>query len=280
MERDEIYLLDLWHLFLRQWKWFALSVVVALGLAYLYSHSVRRQWEATAWVQLAQVGVTPGRDGEDLKVEPILRVMERLQYVPFQDQVLASQNVSPKSPEAHLYRKSMKLEPQPYAGPLVKMTVRGFSPEQARSLAEATVVMLRATQEPDVAQALSYARSRASQVETALQQARAERDRLSAVAGGADAKSVSPTQAMAAVLLASKAEEVRTLEASDNNLKARLGKGFTFDTSLAWPVYVPEGQVFPNVALTWGIALLLGLAVGAMLAVARESLRRRVRTPT
>jgi hypothetical protein len=59
------------------------------------------------------------------------------------------------------------------------------------------------------------------------------------------------------------------------DLLARLSATYTYDTSLMWPVYVPEHPVFPNPALTWGMGIVLGLFLGIMAAIARNAARRR-----
>ncbi|MEP6906914.1 MAG: Wzz/FepE/Etk N-terminal domain-containing protein, partial [Pseudoxanthomonas sp.] len=140
MEQDEIYLIDLWRIFSREWKWFVAVLIMTLVLTYAFAHLVRRQWEATAWIQIAQVGQVPS--GQDPKVEPLLRVIERLQLVPFENEILKSIGHASDSPEARLYRNSLKLEPMPYAGPLIRLSVRGYSQQQAIQFATATVIRL------------------------------------------------------------------------------------------------------------------------------------------
>src|SRR3546814_5737142 len=83
---------------------------------------------------IGQVGQVPG--GQDPKVEPLLRVIERLELVPFENEILKSAGYAHNSPVAKLYRKSLKLEPMPYAGPLIRLTVRAYSREQAVELAD------------------------------------------------------------------------------------------------------------------------------------------------
>lgn len=124
MEQDEIYLIDLWRIFSRGWMWFVAVLVVTLACTYAFAHLAKRQWEATAWIQIAQVGQVPS--GQDLKVEPLQRVIERLQLVPFENEILKSAGYAPDSSVAQLYRKSLKVEPMLYAGSLVRLTVRGY----------------------------------------------------------------------------------------------------------------------------------------------------------
>ncbi|MES1154530.1 MAG: Wzz/FepE/Etk N-terminal domain-containing protein, partial [Rhodanobacter sp.] len=96
MEHDEIYLIDLWRIFTREWTWFVLVLVLTLACTYAFAHLVKRQWEAAAWIQIAQVGQVPA--GQDPKVELLQRVTERLQLVPFQNEVLASAGYARTSP--------------------------------------------------------------------------------------------------------------------------------------------------------------------------------------
>ncbi|WP_229238255.1 Wzz/FepE/Etk N-terminal domain-containing protein [Dyella amyloliquefaciens] len=271
MERDEIYLIDMWRILVREWKWCLAVLVLVLAGTYAFAHLARRQWEASAWILIGQVGQVP--QGQDPKVEPIARVLERLQTTAFQNDVTGSLGLAPASREAQLYRKSLKLEPLPYAGPMVRVNVRGESPAQARQFAEATVAQLRAVHRGMEATPLSLAHARLDEVQTELKEALADRDRLLQAArkddaGGKDASLVS-------VLLASKSEDIRNLQMQQSDLAMRLSPNFTYETSLPWPAYVPERQAFPNPVLTYGIGLLAGLGLGAFAGVARNAARRR-----
>ncbi|WP_243039785.1 Wzz/FepE/Etk N-terminal domain-containing protein [Dyella sedimenti] len=270
MERDEIYLFDLWRILRREWKWCAAALLLALVATYAFAHLARRQWEATAWIQIGQVGPAPS--GQDPKVEPLLRVIERLQTTAFQADVMRSVGLAPDAPEAKLYHRSMKLEPMPYAGPMVRLSVRAYSPQQARQLAQATADRLRAIHRAIAAAPLSLARTRLDEVQAELKNALAERDRLLQAADGNDAGAKAPP--LAGVLLAGMSEDIRNLQMQRNDLLMRLSANYTYETFLPWPVYVPEGQAFPNPAITWGIGLLAGLCLGMFAAVARNATRR------
>src|SRR6185312_14267252 len=159
MQQDEIYLVDLWRIFVREWKWFVLVLVLTLACTYAFAHLAKRQWEATAWIQIAQVGQVPA--GQDPKVEPLQRVTE----------VLQSAGYAPTSSVAGLYRKSLKLEPMLYAGSLVKLTVRAYSRQQASELAAATVAQLRLVHQGLEEAPLAAARARLAQIDAELQTA-------------------------------------------------------------------------------------------------------------
>jgi uncharacterized protein involved in exopolysaccharide biosynthesis len=270
MEQDEIYLLDLWRIFTRGWMWFLGVLVLTLACTYAFAHLVRRQWQATAWIQIAQVGQVP--QGQDAKVEPLLRVIERLELVPFENEILQGAGYARDSAVARLYRNSLKLEPMPYAGPLIRLTVRAYSREQAVELATVTVARLHAVHQRLEELPLKAARARLAGIEADLDTARADqaRYRQAADAGGRDASGA----VLASLLLANKNEEVRGLQQARTDLLERLGPVYTYPTSMVWPVYVPDKQAFPNPELTWGIGLLLGLFLGACAAVARAGRRR------
>jgi uncharacterized protein involved in exopolysaccharide biosynthesis len=279
MEHDEIYLIDLWRIFTREWMWFVLVLVLTLACTYAFAHLVKRQWEATAWIQIAQVGQVPA--GQDPKVEPLQRVTERLQLVPFKNEVLASAGYAKTSSVAQLYRKSLKLEPMLYAGSLVKLTVRAYSRQQASELAAATVARLRAIHRGLEEAPLKSARARLAQIESDLQTAEADRARYQQAAapgseGAVDGKDVANPM-LASLLLANKNEEIRSLQQARSDLVERLGPTYTYETSLMWPVYVPDRQAFPNPELTWGIGLLLGIFLGSSAALARNVARRPAR---
>lgn len=276
MEQDEIYLIDLWRIFTREWKWFVAVMVLTLACTYAFAHLVKRQWEASAWIQIGQVGQVPS--GQDPKVEPLARVLERLQLVAFQNEVMASLGFSPNSPEAQLYRKSLKLEPLPYAGPLIRLNVRAYSREQASRFAAATSAQLHALHQRLEVLPLKSARERLAHVEADLQTTMADRTRLQQAASanglaGSDKGVANPM--LASLLLATKNEEIRSLQQARSDLLDRLGPTYTYETSLMWPVYVPGRQAFPNPELTYGIGVLLSIFLGASAAIARNVARRK-----
>jgi hypothetical protein len=276
MEQDEIYLIDLWRIFTRGWMWFVGVLLLTLACTYVFAHTVKRQWQATAWIQIGQVGQV--MSGQDPKVEPLLRVIERLERVPFENEILKSAGYADTSPVARLYRNSLKLEPMPYAGPLIRLTVRAYSRQQAVELANATVARLSEVHRQLEEVPLKAARARLSQLEADLQTALADQARYRQAAmpgnqGGADSKDVQNPM-LASLLLANKSEEIRGLRAGRIDLLERLGPTYTYSTSMMWPAYVPDKQAFPNPELTWGIGLLLGLFLGAFVTVVMARRRR------
>lgn len=274
MEQNEIYLIDTWRIFVREWRWFMAVLVVVFACVLAFAHNVKRQWEATAWMQVGQVGQV--LSSQDMKVEPFQRVIERMQTVWFQNDVLKSIGFLPQTPEAGLYRASFKLDPSPYAG-LIRFSVRGNSRQQASQFATATVDHLQAIHQRLEVPLLQLAHAHLDQVENDLQTAMADRQRLlQAQAPGNDHDTGKNLQSslVANMLLVSKNEEIRGLQQQKNEISARLGSNYTYETSMLWPVYVPVRQAFPNVVLMCGVGLLLGVLFGALAAMARSAMRR------
>ncbi|WP_448096388.1 Wzz/FepE/Etk N-terminal domain-containing protein [Luteibacter yeojuensis] len=269
MERaDEIYLIDMWRIVVREWRWFAGTAAIVLMLTFAYLHASRSQWEATTWIQLGQMGFAPA--GQDPKIEPFQRTLERLETVAFQNDVLKSVGVPVDAPEARLYRRSLKLEPLPYAN-MIKIHVRAYSERDASQLASATVSVLQAIHERIGARPLELARDRMGEVEANLKQARADQERLSREANGGKGDEAR----LAGVLLASANDEVRALEQARSDLATRLAGNYTSATSMPWPIDAPEGRVFPNALLTWGMGMLAAAFLASLAAVARHAMRRR-----
>ena len=277
MERDEVYLLDVWAIFVREWRWFVAALVLSLLIAFALTRLLANQWEATAWIRIAQVGVVPA--GEDPKVEPLLRVIERLNLQSFQNDVMRSVGFSPDARESKLYRATLQLEPMPYAGPLIRLKLRAHSRQLARRLAEATVAQLGALHRNLEAEPLAQARQRLQQVRNDLREAVAERDRLMKSASAATARDGLSGSALDNMLLNGKQQEIRNLQVTLGDLTTRLSPAYTYGTSLMWPVYAPARPAFPNRALIWVIAVVVGLGLGAFAATARNAMRRRARQP-
>ena len=274
MQRDEIYLVDLWRILVREWRGFAVAALAVLALAVAYALLAKPRWEAQAWVQVGQVATQPA--GQDPRPEPFQRVIERLQTVAFQNEVLQSAGIALKSPEAGLYRGSLKVDPSPYAG-LIKLSVRAASPALAQRLAQATVDQLHAIHERLLAVPLAQARTRLDDLQAELREATITRDGLRATAGRDGANAQGPALA-AGLLLAGKETEVRELRQSRDDLVARLAANYTFATSMPWPIYRPDHPVAPNRVLIVGLGVLGGLGLGLFVAVASDA-RRRAKQP-
>lgn len=268
MEHDDIYLIDLWRILRREWRWFVAVAVVVVAAAVFFAQTARPRWEAIAWIRPGQLSPVP--PGLDPRIEPFQRVIERMETHEFQDAVLHDLGLSPRSAEAHLYRGSFDLDPSPYAG-LLKLTLRGYSQQQAQRFVEVTFEHLQRLHEGLMAEPLELAQERLKQAEAQLRDATAERDRLRrALEESRERQDLM----LASMVLSSSNQEVRQLQQAVSDLKARLTASYSYQTTLAWPIYVPDHPVYPNRVLIWGAGLVLGLGLGLVAAVARNAARR------
>lgn len=274
MHQDEIYLIDLWRILRREWRWCLLPLLLALALAALFLHGATRQWQATAWVQVGEFGPTPA--GRDPKLEPFQRVIDRIKTRQFQEQALRSAGVALDSRQAALYRDSLKLDPDPYAN-LIQLTLRAQSPQQARQLATATIAQLQALHQRIQAGPLQQAHARLEDLAAELAATQAERERL--LQQQREGHGSTEQQLLGNLLLSEKNNTIRSLKAEREDLLGRLGARYTYDTSAPWETYVPPRAAFPNPVLVLAAALLAGLGGGVLAAVARNALRRRQARP-
>ncbi|MBB4595044.1 Wzz/FepE/Etk N-terminal domain-containing protein [Xanthomonas cannabis] len=271
-QHDEIYLIDLWRILRREWRWALAALVLVLGLAFVFLRVATPQWEATAWIQVGEIGPTPA--GRDPKVEPFQRVIDRMKTRLFQDAVLRQAGVPLKSRAAQVYRASLKPDPDPYAN-LIGITVRAGSAQQARTLAMATVTVLQTLHGDTNTAALALARTRLQGLSEDLRVATLTRQQLQQqLHAGQGGSSATPAQVLAGVLLTENTTAIRAIKAERDDLIARLTARYTYQTSLAWPLYVPEQRVFPNAVMVWAVALLGGAGLGTVAAVLRNAWRR------
>ncbi|WAH62738.1 Wzz/FepE/Etk N-terminal domain-containing protein [Xanthomonas hortorum] len=272
-QHDDIYLIDLWRILRREWRWALAALVVVLGLTFAFTRLAKPQWEATAWIQVGEIGPTPA--GRDPKVEPFQRVIDRMKTRLFQDAVLRKAGVSLNSRAAQLYRGSLKPDPDPYAN-LIGVTIRAESSAQARHLAMATVTELQTLHGQTNAVALELARTRLQGLNEDLRAALVNRTQLQQqVQAGQGGAAATPAQVVAGVLLTDSNTTIRALKAERDDLIARLTTRYTYQTSLAWPLYVPDRQAFPNAITAWAAGLLAGAGLGVLAAVLRNAWRRR-----
>ncbi|MCC4589088.1 chain-length determining protein [Xanthomonas sp. NCPPB 1067] len=272
-QHDEIYLIDLWRILRREWRWALAALVLVLGITFAFLRVAQPQWEATAWIQVGEIGPTPA--GRDPKVEPFQRVIDRMRTRLFQDAVLRQAGVPLRSRAAQMYRSSLKPDPDPYAN-LIGITIRAASQQQARALAEATLAQLQTLHGQTNAAALALARTRLQGLNEDLRVALLNRAQLQRQLQAADdAAAATPGQILAGVLLTDSNTTIRAIKGERDDLVARLTARYTYQTSLAWPLYVPEQRAFPNAIMVWAVGLLAGAGLGVLMAVVRNAWRRR-----
>lgn len=147
-------------------------------------------------------------------------------------------------------------------------------------MAMATVSQLQTLHGDTHAAALDLTRARLQGLSEDLRAATTNREQLQRqLQAGHGASSATPTQVLAGVLLTDSNTTIRALKSERDDLVARLTARYTYQTSLAWPLYVPDRQAFPNAVTAWAAGMLAGAGLGVLVAVLRNAVRRRARTP-
>ena len=280
---DEVDIIDVWRVLHRQRRWILLSFVIAAGLALIYVLLARPVWEATAVIQIGQIGQVGGADREKSLVEPTPRTVERLKLNSFEDAVLTALKIplDANNPEANLYRNSVKVKLLPNTD-LIELKVRGYSPEDAARWVDATVAHLREVHEKIAAPSILRITLQLSEITNDLQKAKAERDRILQNIGLKE--QISPGNRFAenvlfANILNNRDAEIRDLEQRKLTFEEQLSPARTYATSLMDKIHVPERPAFPKKGLTVILAGVVGMILGIIAAFVIDYVQKNKSIP-
>lgn len=230
-------------------------------------------------VQIGQVG-QPDVGQVTSLIEPPTRAVERLKLRPFRDGVLASIEIrtSDDEPRARLYRDSMQVRQLPNTD-LIELKVRGYSPEEARKLAEATISRLQEIHGRLALPSIERLRSQLDTITRELKRAQAERETL--LSNTQLRQEIGPGNRFAenvllGNILATRDAEIRDLQQRRLTLEERLTPSRTYPTSLVEEIFVPERPASPRLVLTVSLAIAGGLAAGMLIALVFQDPRRNL----
>ena len=248
-----------------------LGIPLCLFLAMLaYVFLVDPVWEATGVMQIGQVdqGV-PGQTS--LLVESGPRTVERMKLRSFENAVLNALKISldDDDRDGTLFRNSLKLRLLPNTD-LIEVKVRGHSPEEATRRAEAVVEQIRSVHERLAEPSVTRLKLLLDETKIQLKQAREEHTRL--LKDFELKQAVGPgnrfsENVLFASILDRKMADIREFEQRKLALEEQLNPQRTYNTSLIDKVSVPEKPAFPKKALFVSLAAVLGLVVGAFVAL-------------
>jgi capsular polysaccharide biosynthesis protein len=272
-EQDEISARDLWRVLTNQKKWVTGIPIVCVLLASVGLSLSKPKWEATAVIQIGQVGQSGVGQGSQL-IEPPVRAIERMKMKSFEDDVLTRLKISPEDgdPIASLFRNSLSLKALGTTD-LIQVKIRAHSREQAQSWANAVVDRLK-----DVHERLAQPtidRLRKQQAELKKQMLIIEEERSSLLRIVSKSSETSGDSRFSANLLLSnlllqKNAELRDFEMRRLAADEQLTSVRTYPTSLIDRIYVPEKPASPKKLLTITLAAVLGLILGIIVAFVRN----------
>jgi hypothetical protein len=273
---DEINLFDLWQiLVLRKW-WVLITTFLAMVAAVVAVILIKPQWEATATIRIGVVGQV-GQSGKI--IEPIARVVARMQLRPFEDAVLANLAPSERNKsETALYRDSIEVNGLPDPD-LIEIKVRGYSRESAERYTEATVNHLSKLHEEMAASTRERMTQLLTRTKREIAQTEAEREKMHKLTDLKE-KILDDAHYLENIMLANimtiqQDRELRALEQTKTEYEEQLGPLRTYPTSLIERISVSEKPVAPNKPLIIFLAGVLGLFLGIIAAFLSNNAQAR-----
>jgi capsular polysaccharide biosynthesis protein len=273
VDGDDISLRDLWRVVTNQKKWVIGITIVCMLFASVGLSLSKPKWEATAVIQIGQVGQSGVGQGSQL-IEPPVRAIERMKMKSFEDDVLTRLKISPEEgdPIASLFRSTLSLKALSTTD-LIQVKIRAQSREQAQNWANAVVDRLK-----DVHERLAQPtidRLRKQQAELKKQMLIIEEERSSLLRIVSKSSETSGDSRFSANLLLSnlllqKNAELRDFEMRRLAADEQLTSVRTYPTSLIDRIYVPENPASPKKLLVVMLAAVLGLILGVVVALLRN----------
>ena len=272
-EQDEISVRDLWRVLTNQKKWVIGIPILCVLLAAVGVSMAKPKWEATAVIQIGQVGQSGVGQGSQL-IEPPLRAIERMKMKSFEDGVLTALKIPVESddPVVKRFRSTLSLKALG-ATDLIQVKVRAGSRDQAQTWANAVVDRLREVHERLAQPTIDRLRKQQSELKKQMQIIEEERTNLLKIVSKSSETSgdsrFSANLLLSNLLLQKNAElrdfEMRRLAADEQLTSIR-----TYPTSLIDRIYVPEKPASPKKLLIVMLSAVLGLILGIIVAFMRN----------
>ena len=272
-ERDEMSLQDLWRVLIDQRRWLFGIATLCVFLATVGILISKPKWEATAVIQIGQVGQSGVGQGSQL-IEPSVRAIERMKMKSFENDVLISLKipVEDENPLASLFRSTLSLKALGTTD-LIQVKVRGDSPDQTASWAQAVVDRLKNVHERLAQPTIDRLRKQQAELKKQMKSIEEERANLLKIVSKSSETSgdsrFSANLLLSNLLLQKNAElrdfEMRRLAADELLTSIR-----TYPTSLIDRIYVPEKPASPKKLLIVMLSAVLGLILGIIVAFMRN----------
>jgi uncharacterized protein involved in exopolysaccharide biosynthesis len=272
LEQDGINVRDLWRVLINQKKWAMGVPIVCVLLASIGLSFSKLKWEATAVIQIGQVGQSGVGQSSQL-IEPPIRAIERMKMKSFEDDVLTTLKISIEDSDtvARQFRNSLSLKALG-ATDLIQVKIRAASPEQASLWGKAVVDRLKEVHERLAQPTIDRLRKQQAELKKQMQTIEEERENLLKIVSKSieiSGESRFSANLLLSNLLLQKNAELRDFEMRRLAAEEQLTSVRTYPTSLIDRVYVPEKPASPKKQLIIGIAAILGLFLGIVVSLLR-----------
>lgn len=273
---DEISFLEMFNI-LRRYKWLVLGLplVAALLATLLVSFVLHPTWEASAVLEIGQVGqvLQPGQVGlpGQALVEPATNVVTRMMLPSFTKGALASVDINPEQMDvARGFLKTLKAT-QIKGSELVQIKLRGPSAEMARNLIQGAIASLQKMHSEMMAVTIDRNRKQLQILTEDIKKTSAESELIrKKLLASHNWNTFDAT--LSATLLQDKSIEMRDMVQRRLMLEEQISPSRSYTTRVVDEIYVSEGPVSPNKPLIIGLAVLLGLFGAIVLALAHNAI--------
>ncbi|AMO97133.1 chain length determinant family protein [Collimonas fungivorans] len=247
----------------------ACSVAGALA-AYGTSYMIPKQWPATLLFQVGQIG-----SGANLLVDPN-NVVQRVKFPGFVNQVLQAEQLPT---DESLDRRSALIKKTLAAsiakgGNLLEMSVKGYSPEEAKANLLAAFHMLQAEHAELLLPSVTRLEKNLADARTSLQRIEDEHvavlEPIKKVNSAGTIERKFSESILLASMLKSNESERRVFRDQINGLDEQLSPYRTFNTKSVAPAYVPQHAVYPRKSIAAAIGLILGFMLAGLYALVRD----------
>jgi capsular polysaccharide biosynthesis protein len=255
--------------FVRRWKLAAMVFAVTAVVCWIYLSTVPKQWEATATVQIGQIGQQAIGQQVQL-VESASRVFERVKTRSFKDSILKDAKLpslddAEFGSESRIFGNSLnvKLLSNP---DLIEIKVRALSPDQAATFLQSVVGKLKQIHDGVAFPTASKLRASLQQLSESIKVLESERllytEQLAKVASSSKVEDFLQ-KSVYAKLLSDLDLQLRTLQDRKLAVEEQLSPSRTYSTSILEGLTVSKDAVAPLKLITiigsFSIALILAI---------------------
>jgi uncharacterized protein involved in exopolysaccharide biosynthesis len=260
---DELSLWDLFNILLKYKKLILGLPVIGAVLAYFLVFVIFQPvWEASATLEVGRVG--------GAVAEPVVNVVTRIMLPSFAKGVESSGEIKPEELKlASGYLKTIKAT-QIKGSELIELKLMASSPELARSLIKGSIVNLQRMQSEIMEVTIKRNKKQLELLTVELQEGKAETKLLyNKLFASHNWNSFDAN--LTATVLQNKTLDLRNMTQSKLALEEQLSPSRTYPARVVDDIYISENPVSPKKVLIIGLAILLGLFAGVVVALVHNS---------
>ncbi|AMP14677.1 hypothetical protein [Collimonas pratensis] len=255
----------------RHWKKFAIFGFIGAAMGMGIALTIPQQWSATLLFQVGQVG-----SNSNLLATPD-NVIQHVKFPGFVDQVLQSQKLPTGvsvSGRSDVIKKTLTASLEKGSS-LIKMSVRGNTPEQAEENLAAAFQLLQSEHALLLTPSVTKYKKNLEDATASLARAQDEKKKILESVNKAGISDNTQRKFYDSIVLTSMLtlndSEMRILRDQINSLDEVLSPYRTFNTKMVTSVYVPVDAVSTGKGIALVSGVLLGWLIAAILALLTDN---------